>query len=223
MAKAKENPDTPPAPTILRPLASPALEETMKEFAALEDEIATLSEALSEKKARAKYLGENVMVEQVAEIDGALLDGIRLSDGSEWTFERDIKCGIPTARRQEAYNWLAAKKADAMLKREIVISFGKDSAVHVANFRRQFATILPQYEIGIKIGKAPETLVAAVEEILTKAGLLPGVKLEERLTHDGSTLSSFVTKQIKGGHNVPECFGVYAPLRAYPAPVEAKE
>jgi hypothetical protein len=203
-----------------RPLASAALEATLTEFMALEDEIATDDEALKEKKARAKYLGENVMVEQVAEIDGALLDGVRLSDGREFTFERDIKCSIPAARKQEAYNWLASKKADAWLKREIVISFGKDSAVHVANFRRVFAQILPQYEVGIKLGKAPETLIESVREILERAGLLPGVKVEERLTHDGSTLSSFVTKQIRGGHNVPECFGVYAPLRAYPAAPE---
>lgn len=198
----------------LRPLASKALEATLTEFVQLENEIATLDEELKAKKARAKYLGENVMVEQVE--PEMLTDGCRLRDGTEWTFKRDVKCGIPKDRKPEAFSWLAQKNADAMLKRYIVISFPKDSAKMVAAFKTMLARVLPQHQIGLRVGEAPDLLVDSVKVMLTEAGLLPVVTVDEEYELPGSTLSSFVKKQLALGQNLPECFGVYAPLRAYP-------
>jgi hypothetical protein len=198
-----------------RPVATSELEATITEFNALEDEIATLEEALKEKKARAKYLGENVMVEQVQDIDGALDRGVTLSDGTAWRFEKDLKCGIPTKRKPEAFSWLATKNADGMLRRYIIVAFPKDSARLAANLKTAIARLLPQYEIGVRVGRAPDELADAIKKIAEAAGLLPTVTITEELELPGPTLTSFVKKQLAAGQNLPECFGVYAPLRAH--------
>jgi hypothetical protein len=214
---SKKAPPTAPAPELplsQRPQASPALEAALLEFSTLEDQVATLQEQLSEKKARAKYLGENVMVELV-ELEH-LNDGCRLTDGREFTFERDVKCGIAKDKKPEAFAWLASKGADTMLKRYLTISFGKDSLRQVSKIKTMLAQVLPQYEIGVKVGKAPDTIVEAVKELLRAADVQ--VEVEETLELPGSTLSSFVKKEIKAGRSLPEYFGVYAPLRAIPVP-----
>jgi hypothetical protein len=193
-----------------RPLASPLLEATLLEFAALEDEVSTLEETLKEKKARAKYLGENVVVELVdAE---HLNDGCRLTDGREFVFERNVRCGIPVDKKPLAFQYLEEKGADTMLKRYLTLSFGKDSKRQVALVKTMLARVLPQYEVGIKVGLAPDSIVEALKEILRAADL--NIEIEETLELPGSTLSAFVKKELKAGRSLPEAFGVYAPLRA---------
>lgn len=198
--------------TPIRPRASAQLEAAILEHIALENEIATLEEQLKEKKARAKFVGENELVEIVT--DEEREQGVTLSNGDEYTFERDMKCGILKAEKPTAFNYLTQKGAGGLLKRHLIISFGKDSAKQVATVRAMLAQVLPQFEIGIKVGRAPGELVDAVKEILTKAELLPTVTIEEELELPGATLGAFVRKEMKAGRQLPECFGVYAPLRA---------
>lgn len=207
-----------------RPKASPELEATLREFATLEDEIATLAETIAEKKARAKYLGENVVVELVE--TEHLNEGCVLSDGSEYIFERDIKAGVTKVNQPAAFEFLVDHKADGLLRRYITLSFGKDSTQQVKLFRSMIARIFPQYEVGIKVGHAPETIVSALMTLLREADL--NIKIEETTELPGATLMAFVRKEIKAGRSLPECFGVYAPLRAIPVqraeePQEATE
>jgi hypothetical protein len=195
-----------------RPRASAQLEATLEEFATLEDEIATLDEQLKEKKARAKYLGENVVVELV---ETEHLDhGCILSDGREFTFERTLRCGITKDNKAAAFEYLESKGADTMLRRYLTLSFGKDSKKQVALVKTMLARVLPQFEVGIKVGTAPEELVTALREILKAAAL--NIEIEEVTELPGATLTAFVKKELKAGRSLPEAFGVYAPLRAIP-------
>jgi len=201
-----------------RPKASPELEATLLEFATLEDEIATLTEVLGEKKARAKYLGENVVVELVE--TEHLNEGCVLSDGREFTFERDYKASVTKANQPAAFEFLEAHNADGLLRRFLTLSFGKDSTAQIKLFRSMIARIFPQYEVGLKIGNAPETIVTALTALLREANL--NIKIEESTELPGATLMAFVRKEIKAGRSLPECFGVYAPLRAIPV-IRAEE
>lgn len=195
-----------------RPRGSAALAAKMQELEELTNHIDTLTEQLSELKARRKTLGEDEITEQVTE-DEVQHSGVVFEDGSEWTFEREVRCGILKEERPAAYEWLRTHRSDWMLKRYLILSFGKDSADAVAKVREMIAQVLPQYEIGLKIGRAPETLVDAVREILTKADLLPRVKMTEELELPGATLASFARKCVTAGITLPPSFGIYAPLK----------
>ncbi len=203
-----------------RPTASPELEAKLREFWQLDNDVATLTEQLSLLKARRKDVGENEL-STMARDEEVRHSGVRLSDGTEVRFELDVSCGILKADRERAYAWLAVHNADGMLKRHLVISFPKDSAHRAEQVKQLIARILPEYEIGLKIGKAPLVLVDAVRELLTAANMLPSVTLTEELELPGATLAAFVKKSIASGVNLPEMFGVYAPLKPILVPPPA--
>lgn len=203
-----------------RPLASPELEATMRDFMALDHQVATLEEQLKDLKARRKDVGENQLTEVVTAEERHT--GVRLSDGSEWIFERTVQCGILKADKPKAHQWLEEHGAGNLLKRYIVLSLGANSFQTAQTLRSAIAKILPQWEIGIKVGNTPDELVDAVKAILDAAGLTPTVEMEVETELPGATLSAFVRKSLKAGHNLPTEFGVYAPLRPVlvPAPAE---
>lgn len=64
----------------------------------------------------------------------------------------------------------------------------------------------------MRVGKAPEALRDALKEIIAASEL--SVDLEETTELPGSSLRSWVTKQMKLGQPIPSCFGVYAPMKA---------
>jgi hypothetical protein len=209
----------------LRPLASAALQAAIVEFQQLDDEVNTLQEILSQKKDRRKTLGEIDITDLVQQED-LHLSGCRLDDDTEYTFERDVKCGIKNEHKPEAFGWLAERNVDHMLKHHIVISFPKDSVESAKKVRALIAQILPQYQIGIKVGDAPEALVGAVTQILQDADLLPAVKVTTEQELPGATLSAFVKKCLVAGITMPAAFGVFAPLRPHkviPPPTTAPE
>lgn len=195
-----------------RPAASPLLAAAITEFLRLENEILNDEEALKDKKDRAKLLGEHTITELVTEQE-CHVTGVSLPDGTEWSFDRDVHCSIRKDDKDAAFSWLRRHNADGMLKRHLVISFPKEAADLAAKARSLIANLLPQYQIGIKVGEAPDGLANAVGEVLTAAGLLPTVTLSEELELPGATLAAFVKRSLKAGINLPAEFGVYAPLR----------
>lgn len=206
----------------VRPMASPLLQAAMKDFEAAENLAATLEEQLKEAKANAKYIGETVLKSLVEPDD--FNHGVRLPDGSEWVFEQKLKCNVPDGAKREAYEYLEEKKAGGLLRRYITLSFGKDSTEQVKQVRTMLARVLPQFEIGVKVGRAPESLRAAVAAILTEAGL--NIEVTESVELPGPTMASFVRKEMAAGREVPPAFSVYAPLRpipAHPTPLTPEE
>jgi hypothetical protein len=201
---------------MTRQYAPKELEDAIRNLDDVENQISTLKEQLSGLYAERKELGEKIIPDLV---EGEHLDnGVTLSDGREYTFERQYECGIAEKHKDEAHGWLAAHNADTILKRQLIIEFPKDSARVAATIKTMIARILPQYEIGLKVGQAPLALVDAVRQILESAGVTPTVTISEKTLLPGPTLTSFVKKSVKAGVNLPDCFGVYAPLRAIPVP-----
>lgn len=198
--------------TTQRPPAPAELEAAVKEFDRLDNEIATLEEQLKELKAQRKQIGEHDIHVLV---DGELLDtGCTFSDGSQYTFEQKVHASVTEANKVAARQWLEDKSADAMYKRYIILSLGKNSKEQAAAIRKLLAQVLPQYEIGIRVGQAPLSLVDAVRQLLDSAGLTPAVTVTEEVELPGPTLTSFVKKSLKAGVALPDCFGVYAPYIA---------
>jgi hypothetical protein len=199
--------------TRLRPEATPELEQAIRDFEAAENLAATLDEQAKEARANAKYLGETVLVALVG--PDQLNDGVRLTDGSEYVFEQKLKCSVAEGMKTQAYEYLEEKKAGGLLRRYLTLSFGKDSAEQVKVLRQMLARVLPSYEIGVKVGKAPESLRQAVATIIAEAGL--NIEVTESVELPGATMAAFVRKELKSGREVPPAFGVYNPMRPLPA------
>jgi hypothetical protein len=194
-----------------RPRASEALEAALHAAQDWENKVNTLTEQLADAKAQRKLVTEGQLVELVQE-EGVRLTGVTLADGSEWEFEQKVRCGINTDDKVAAFQWLEDRNVGHMLKRHLILSFGKDSAKMVTQVRSLLARLLPGYQIGVKIGEDPEGLKDAVVKLLEAGGLLPTVTVTEELELPGATLSSFVKKCLVAGVSLPAEFNVYAPL-----------
>lgn len=196
-----------------RPLVSPTLQAVLAEIAHRKAEILRRDEELSCLKAYTKDLEENVLTEVVG-ADNVQHSGVALPDGTEISFERTMHCTIRKDDRPAAYDWLNRHNVGAILKNQITISFPKDSIESARLVREMIARVLPEYQIGLRVGKAPETIIIAVREILRAAGLLDLVTIEQTQELPGATLAAFVRKSIASGITLPPFFSVYAPLLA---------
>ena len=202
-----------PTTVDARPRASAELEAALRSFWALDDQVNTLEEQLKDLKAQRKDLGEHQITDLVQQ-EEVRHSGVRLSDGSEYEFDVRVTCGIRNDDKQFAHQWLEEHNVGHLLKRHLLISFGTNSAKEAQILRGIVARLLPEYELTIKVGKAPDELVAAVTTMAEHAGLLPAIKVEEYTELPGATLSSFVKKCLKAGIDLPPQFGVYAPIVA---------
>lgn len=209
-------------PPRLRPEAKPELETAIRDFEAAENLAASLAEQAAEARANAKYIGETVLVALVGPDE--LNEGVRLSDGAEYTFEQKLKCSVAEGMKTDAYQYLEEKKAGGLLRRYLTLDFGRDSVEQVKMIRTMLARVLPSFEIGVKVGNAPASLRAAVEAIIKESGL--NIVVTETLELPGATMAAFVRKELKAGREVPPAFGVYNPMRpiaAAPLPPEEEE
>lgn len=202
-----------------RPKILPAQLAKLEEIWALQDEVANDEEALKNKKARLALAEEHELGELLTERE--LNSGVRLEDGREFEFERKLHCGVNKEDREAAHGYLETSGAGAVLKRAFTIKIGNNSQTLGVELARAIRKLLPQYEISVRVGKAPEALREALKEIIAASGL--SVELEESTELPGSSLRSWVTKQMKLGQPVPECFGVYAPMKAIMVPAAVVE
>lgn len=193
-----------------RPPARPELEALISETERAQDEVLNLEEAYKNAKARLRLLEESDLAELLTEEE--LNHGVRLEDGREMTFERTLHCSLPEAGKEEGFAYLLANGFDALLKRTLSLRLGMNSTETAVEFRALVVKMLPQYEVSVRVGKAPDALVAALKEMVRAAGL--SIEVEEKLELPGSTLRSFVQKQGKLGKPLPKCFEVYAPMKA---------
>jgi hypothetical protein len=175
-----------------RPQASPLLESTISEFEELDNKVNTLTEQLSELKLQRKLVGEDTLTNILTE-EQVLESGVTLSDGTEVTFERDLHCSIKKDDRTKAYEWLETHGVRHLLKREVTVVLGNDSADLAA------------------------WLVKKLEET-PKLTDLPVVVTREL---PGASLTAFVKKCLKAGVTLPPEFGVYAPVKIVKVPKPA--
>lgn len=196
---------------MTRPTASLELEACIYEYARLDAEIATLDEHLKQLKDRRKTLAE-VEITDLATHEAVYASGVTLPTGEEYTFEERLTCSIKNDDRDVAHAHLEKMNVGHLLKRHLILSFPKDSVESAKIVKSMIARVLPEYQVGIKVGAAPDGLVGAITEILTSAGLLPTITLTDATELPGATLRAFVKKCLVAGISLPPEFGVYAPL-----------
>jgi hypothetical protein len=191
--------------------ASPALETMLMEFFRLESDINDLQDRLSELKAHRKFIAENEIVETATHDEAA--DGVRLQNGTEWTFEQMYHCSIRTEDKPAAFQYLTDQQQDGMLRRTITLSFGKDSAQRAADLKKLIKQMMPEYEVSLRVGSAPEKIIDALREVLKAANLDSVISMEQGYELPGATMRSWVVKNLKQGKVLPDVFTVYAPLQ----------
>lgn len=199
--------------------ASPMAELVIRSFIEVNNAVAEMEEQLSALKAQRKYLGEHEMIEVLSPEE--VEQGVRLENGSEWTFEQQFNCSVKNADKPAAYDYLKEQGADDLLKHTVTISLGKNSAESSKELKALISKILPDYEVSVRVGKAPVALTAALYEIIHRAGMKADV--ETTIELPGSSMRAWVVKRFKLGKEVPDCFGVYAPLQPKRLPPKLPE
>lgn len=207
-----------------RPPVRPDLEAKMREIWATEAEVRNMEEAFKDAKARLKVMTEHELTELVTDRD--LNYGVRFDDGREFTFERKMHCSLPERSKPEGYVYLEGVEAGHLIKRTITLKLGNNSETLARDLAKSIRRLLPQYEVSLRIGKTPSALVEALKQLIKDMGL--EIEVEEGRELAGSTLRSFVTKQLHLGKTLPPAFEVYAPMVAVlaagpsssPAPAE---
>jgi hypothetical protein len=183
----------------------------------LENEVATLQETLAAKKQELKVLSENDLPEFLSEHDLALDQTYKLPDGRTVTFTKDLYVGIvqkDVEAKRAAFRWLIDNGHTAIIKRTITVSFGMKEFERGQEFLARLRAMFPERRIQVSFGpdESDKALAAKVQELVSAA--FPGTTIDEDLTVHGSTLKSFLGKQLAAGTTLPEGFTVYAPTKA---------
>ena len=145
-----------------------SLSSHVLELQKLEDEIKTDEEKLSQKKAQADKLSQQVIPEIM---DSMKLKTMKLKDGSAIEVKEIYSATIPLDKREGAFNWLRNNDLGDLIKNEITVSFGRNED----NKASQYA-ILAQgqgYEPVQKLKVEPMTLKALVRERLESGQEMP--------------------------------------------------
>lgn len=103
--------------------------------------------------------------------------------------EEDVKCGIPAARRGEAYEWLREHGFDGLIKSQLSVSFDKDHLEEAD----QLVDELKQegYEVDVEQSIHYQTLKAFVKERLAD------VEAEVAIPHDLFGIFPYTVAKIK--------------------------
>ena len=134
----------------------------------LEDEIKMDEERLSQKKAQADKLSQQVIPEIM---DSMKLKTMKLRDGSAIEVKEIYSATIPIDKREGAFNWLRNNDLGDLIKNEITVSFGRNED----NKASEYANLAKGqgYEPVQKIGVHAQTLKAVVRERLEAGREMP--------------------------------------------------
>ena len=138
------------------------------ELQKLEDEIKKDEERLSQKKAQADKLSQQVIPEIM---DSMKLKTMKLKDGSAIEVKEIYSATIPLDKREGAFNWLRNNDLGDLIKNEITVSFGRNED----NKASEYATLAKGqgYEPVQKLKVEPMTLKALVRERLESGQEMP--------------------------------------------------
>ena len=129
------------------------------ELQKLEDEIKKDEERLSQKKAQADKLSQQVIPEIM---DSMKLKTMKLKDGSAIEVKEIYSATIPLDKREGAFNWLRNNDLGDLIKNEITVSFGRNED----NKAREYANLAESngFQPEQKLKVEPMTLKALVRE-----------------------------------------------------------
>ena len=138
------------------------------ELQKLEDEIKKDEERLSQKKAQADKLSQQVIPEIM---DSMKLKTMKLKDGSAIEIKEIYSATIPLDKRDGAFNWLRNNDLGDVIKNEITVSFGRNED----NKASEYANLAESngYQPVQKLKVEPMTLKALYRERVEKNLDLP--------------------------------------------------
>jgi len=138
------------------------------ELQKLEDEIKMDEERLSQKKAQADKLSQQVIPEIM---DSMKLKTMKLKDGSAIEVKEIYSATIPLDKREGAFNWLRNNDLGDLIKNEITVSFGRNED----NKASEYANLAESngYQPVQKLKVEPMTLKALYRERVEKELDLP--------------------------------------------------
>lgn len=170
------------------------------------DEVASVEEALKQKKAVLLQIEQNDAVELLRDHGR---ESYAYEDGATLKTEQKVYASITEEGKKEAYAWLKKNGHGAMIKSRCSIEFGRAEA-HLANVLQAFCDkMIPEREVTVMFGNSPLEVVTAINTFIEES--FPKHKLEIEDHVHSSTLKAFVTKQMKAGITLPEEFKVFAP------------
>jgi len=134
----------------------------------LEDEIKMDEERLSQKKAQADKLSQQVIPEIM---DSMKLKTMKLRDGSAIEVKEIYSATIPIDKREGAFNWLRNNDLGDLIKNEITVSFSRNED----NKASEYANLAESngYQPVQKLKVEPMTLKALYRERTEKELDLP--------------------------------------------------
>lgn len=148
-----------------------------KEQVSAQEEVAILQRKLDEAQDRLRKVSEKDLPDLMQELR---MTTFSTTDGVSIELNETIHTSIPKAMQDEAFGWLESHDQGGMIKRNFVISFGKDEEAWATKFRAD-------------LGKRKKPLA---------------VKIERKV--EPPTLKAFVTRQLEAGKDIPqELFGVH--------------
>ena len=138
------------------------------ELQKLEDEIKMDEERLSQKKAQADKLSQQVIPEIM---DSMKLKTMKLKDGSAIEVKEIYSATIPLDKREGAFTWLRNNDLGDLIKNEITVSFGRNED----NKASEYANLAESngYQPVQKLKVEPMTLKALYRERVEKNLDLP--------------------------------------------------
>ena len=138
------------------------------ELQKLEDEIKKDEERLSQKKAQADKLSQQVIPEIM---ESMKMKTMKLRDGSSIEIKEIYSATIPKDKQEGAFNWLRNSDLGDLIKNEITVSFGRNED----NKASEYANLAESngYQPVQKLKVEPMTLKALYRERVEKELDLP--------------------------------------------------
>ena len=159
-----------------------SLADLAKQQLTLESRIAKGEELLAQLNDQLKELKEKRIPDAMAEIG---MESFSLSDGSSINVEKYYAGSISEDHKKDAFAWLRKNEFDALIKRNLTITFGKGED--------QFANKLVR---DLQRRKRP-------------------VNFTDKEAVHPQTLKAFIREQMEAGNELPtELFGVFVGNRA---------
>ena len=121
-----------------------------------------VAELEDELKAAKAILFQIATVDLPEAMKEAGLEKFTTTEGLEIGVSKDVQCGIPVSRREEAYEWLAANGFGGIIKSDIDIIFGRDELKKAEKLVEQLRK--KGFELTFNQNVHPQTLKSFVKE-----------------------------------------------------------
>lgn len=99
-----------------------------------EVEVALAQEALKEAQQRERDIGEYRIPELMDEIG---IQEFKTKSGIKLAVSDNLRVSPPAARRQEAYDWLIARGFGDLVKRNVIVNFGRDESMQASELMEE--------------------------------------------------------------------------------------